>query len=240
VLAPLRWDADGWPVLEVIDNNWGVSYPYPLPPHPLATLTGTDQFRGSRLDAQWEWNHNPDNKKWRAGHGLTLETATVTDDLYKARNTLTHRILGPTSSATIVLDDSAMKDGDRAGLAMLRDSSAWVGVAREQGKLRIVMEDNITMDRKWQTTSTGTEVASMPVRAGRIWLRVSADILPGSGRTATFSWSADGPHFHPIGSPFVLDTDWHFFMGYRYAIFNFATKALGGRVKISSFTMTKR
>ncbi len=35
VLAPLKWDADGWPVLQITGNAWGVSYPYPLPQHPL-------------------------------------------------------------------------------------------------------------------------------------------------------------------------------------------------------------
>lgn len=238
VLAPMKWNADGWPVLQITGNTWGASYPYPLPPHPLKPLTGTDRFRGSTLSPQWEWNHNPDNSKWSVHNGLTLKTATVTHDLYRARNTLTHRILGPGSTATIVLDDSRMRDGDRAGLAMFRDSSAWVGIKRDHGADRVVMEDNLTMNRKWQTTNTGTEVASHPVSRGRIWLREIADIRPGAGRTAKFSYSTDGRTFRPIGKPFLLDTDWHFFMGYRYAIFNYATRWLGGSVKVRWFEMS--
>jgi len=239
VLAPLRWNTDGWPALDIRDNTWGISYPYPLPPHPLPSLAGTDRFRGTILGPQWEWNHNPDNTKWSFDHGLILKTATVTNDLYKARNTLTHRILGPESTATIVLDDTGMKDGGRAGLALFRDSSAWVGVEREHGDYRVLMEDNLTMNRRWQTTSTGTEVASQAVPAGRIWLRASADIRPGPGRTAHFFWSNDGHNFRPIGTSFVLDTDWPFFMGYRYAIFHFSTQSLGGKVRVASFTMTR-
>lgn len=136
VLAPLKWDSDGWPVLQIANNSWAASYPYPLPPHPLAPLTGTDRFEGRTLNPQWEWNHNPDNTRWTTDNGLTLKTATVTDDLYQARNTLTHRILGPQSFATVVLDDSGMKDGDRAGLAIFRDSSAWIGIEREHGTFR--------------------------------------------------------------------------------------------------------
>jgi beta-xylosidase len=238
VLAPLKWNADGWPILEVTGNTWGVSYPYPLPPHPLKPLTGTDSFKGTTLVPEWEWNHNPDNSKWSVDNGLTLKTATLTDDLYRARNTLTHRILGPESTATIVLDYSAMKDGDRAGLALLRDSSAWVGIKRDNEAFRAVMEDHLTMNKKWQTTSTGTEVEGHPVSGGRIWLRVSANIRPGPGRTGKFSYSTDGHAFRSIGTPFALETDWHFFMGYRYAIFNYATKSLGGKVNVSAFTMT--
>ena len=237
-LAPLKWSADGWPVLQITDNAWGVSYPYPLPPHPLKSLTGVDSFKGTALDPEWEWNHNPDNSMWSVNNGLQLKTATVTNDLYRARDTLTHRIFGPESTATIVLDYSAMKDGDRAGLALLRNSSAWVGVKRDKGTFRVVMEDDLTMDRKWQTISTGTEVAGDPVSGGRIWLRASADIRPGEDRTGKFSYSTDGHTFKPIGTPFVLDNHWQFFMGYRYAIFNYATQTLGGEVSVSSFTMT--
>jgi hypothetical protein len=30
---------------------------------------------------------------------------------------------------------------------------------------------------------------------------------------------------------------WQFFMGYRFAIFNYATQALGGSVGVSSFSL---
>ncbi|KAJ3056984.1 hypothetical protein HK097_001928 [Rhizophlyctis rosea] len=101
---------------------------YPLTPRPLASPTGTDRFSGTALSHQWEWNHNPDTTAFTVNNGLTLRTASITNDLYGARNTLTHRILGPTSSATIYLNIANMRDGDRAGLALLRDTSAWIGV----------------------------------------------------------------------------------------------------------------
>jgi beta-xylosidase len=167
-----------------------------------------------------------------------LQTATLTDDLYAARNTLTHRILGPTSTATIVLDDSRMKDGDEAGLAMFRDSSAWVGVTRDEGNYQVIMRQNITMDRRWNTANKGEDVARVPIRAGEIWLRVAADIHPGADRMAVFSYSTDGKAFQTLGQPFVLNNRWQFFMGYRYGIFNYATRSLGGEVKVSSFSMT--
>jgi len=239
VLAPMQWTADGWPEIKLRNNTWGATYPYPLSPHSTGALTGTDHFRGPKLGPEWEWNHNPDDSKWSAHDGLTLKAATVTNDVYRARNTLTHRILGPESTATLILDDTEMKDGDRAGLAMLRDDSAWVGVKRDGSLFRIVMEDRLTLNHRWETTGLGEEVASAPVAEKQIWLRASADIRPGPNRTARFSWSTDGHTFHPIGSSFVMDTDWHFFMGYRYAIFNYATKSLGGAVKVKSFTMTQ-
>ena len=240
VLAPMTWGDDGWPTLQMTDNRWSASYPMPDiagPSHQIHSPTGTDAFRTPALSAEWEWNHNPDNSKWSAGHGLRLETATVTDDIYAARNTLTHRILGPASTATIVLNDAAMKDGDRAGLSMLRDTSAWIGVVRDAGKYRVVMRQNINMDRRWNTADKGEDVASAAVSKGNIWLRVAADIHPGPDRTAVFSYSTNGKIFQPLGPPFPLNNRWQFFMGYRYAIFNYATISLGGVVKVQSFTM---
>jgi beta-xylosidase len=171
-------------------------------------------------------------------NGLTLQTATVTNDLYAARNTLTHRIQGPTSTATIELDYSAMRDGDRTGLAMLRQSSAWIGVKRDNGSTRVVMTNGLSMDGSWNTTSTGTEVAGAPVSGGRIWLRANADIRPGSGRQARFSYSTDGVTFISLGNTLTLNNTWQFFMGYRFGIFNHATQALGGAVTVRRFDLT--
>jgi len=241
VLAPLTWDADGWPHVTMDDNTWAKTYPLPVPDapkHPIPPLIGTDRFRTTSLSPAWEWNHNPDNAKWSSGHGLTLQTATVTDDLYSARNTLTHRILGPSSSATIEIDVAEMKDGDRSGLAMLRDTSAWAGVARDGNKYSVVMRNNINMDRKWNTVDKGKDAATAPLTGRKLWLRVAADVHPGPDRTANFSYSVNDKTFTPIGPPFTLNNRWHFFMGYRYAIFNYATQSLGGRVKIASFTMS--
>jgi beta-xylosidase len=241
VLAPITWTSDGWPVLQLVNGAWGTSYPPPnLPPPPRAVKppTGADTFAGTTLGPEWEWNHNPDNARWSVNNGLRLQTATVTTDLYSARNTLTHRILGPTSTATITLDYAGMRDGDRAGLALLRQSSAWIGIKRDAGTNRVVMVNNITMDSNWNTRTTGTEVASANVSSGRIWLRVNADIRPGAGRQGRFSYSTNGTTYTPLGPGFTLNNEWQFFMGYRYAIFNYATQTPGGTVTIPRFEMT--
>lgn len=239
VLAPITWGSDGYPVIETVNGGWGTSYPYPLTPQVLASPTGADTFQGTTLGPQWEWNHNPDPNYYTVNNGLTLKTVTITNDLYAARNTLTHRILGPQSTATIELMISNMKPGDRTGLAMLRDSSAYVGIINNNGTLRVSMVQGLSMDSNWNTVSTGSEVAgvNLPGNTAKIWLRAFANIEPGSGRTATFYYSTDGSTYQAIGSPFTLNNAWEFFMGYRYAIFNFATSSLGGSVQVDSFDM---
>ncbi len=100
------------------------------------------------------------------------------------------------------------------------------------------MVNNVTMDREWKTTGTGTEAASASVAGGKIWLRVAVDIRPGADRQGHFFYSTDGTTFTPIGPAFVLGNAWQFFMGYRFGIFNYATQSLGGAVSVDSFALT--
>lgn len=241
VLAPMTWGDDGWPTMELVDGNWGASYPMPnASAGTVKPITGTDSFNGTSLGAEWEWNHNPDNSKWSVDNGLTLQAATVTDDLYMARNTLTHRILGPSSTGTIALDYSSMTDGDRAGFVLLRDKSAYIGVVKDGDAIKVSMVDTVEMNADWtNTTNTGSEVESAEISdgSGQIWLRISANISPDSNFEGTFSYSTDGANFTSLGTAYVMDTSWEFFMGYRFGIFNFATLSLGGAVTVSEFDL---
>ncbi|GGL17591.1 hypothetical protein Sme01_71910 [Sphaerisporangium melleum] len=239
-MAPITWSSDGWPTVQTVNGGWGATYPkpnLPAPPRQVKPLTGTDTFAGTTLGPQWEWNHNPDTTKYSVNNGLRLQTATVTNDLYNARNTLTHRTQGPSSTATIELDYSTMRDGDRSGLAILRDSSAWIGVKRDNGTTRVVMTNGLTMDSNWNTTGTGTEAASAAISGGKIWLRSTADIRPGTGRQARFSYSTDGTNFTTLGPALTMGNNWPFFPGHRFGIFNYASQALGGAVTVRSFNL---
>jgi len=106
------------------------------------------------------------------------------------------------------------------------------------------MVDKLNLGTNWVTTSTGTVSASGPTLAGttkEIWLRIKADITPAFGtstaRTTTFEYSLDGTSFTQLGKPFPMTNTWEFFTGYRFGVFNFATKALGGRINVKNFNL---
>ena len=242
VMAPMTWN-NGWPSVTLVNGQWGASYPRPNLPcgaDKVKPRNAKDNFTTSTLNHAWEWNHNPDNSKWSTGNGLTLRAATVTNDLYAARNTLTRRIEGPRSIATIELDYSAMQNGDVAGLAALRDSSAWIGVKKANGTTRMVTTTGATLDSSWNTSSIGNESASANISGGKIWLRVDADIRTTSaGGTARFYYSTNGMQFSQLGGTFTMKREWQYFLGYRFGIFNYATQSLGGSVRINSFEVTK-
>lgn len=243
VMIPMTWGDDGWPSVELVNGDWGGSYPFPDLPcgsNKVKPWNPKDTFQGAELAPEWEWNHNPDNSKWSVGDGLVLQTVTVTDDLYAARNTLTRRIEGPASFGTIELDFSGMQDGDVAGIAALRDRSAWIGVKKTNGGARVVMTNGVDMNTSWQTTSKGSEVAGADISGTKIWLRVEADVRSSGGGTANFSYSLDGTQFQSLGNTLTMNKDWQYFLGYRFGIFNYATQAVGGSVKVLSFEAVKQ
>lgn len=246
VLAPITWGSDGFPSLvsgaggyaSPANGTWGAEYPYPLEAVATPSWTGTDYFSGTSLGVAWEWNHNADETKYAVNNGLTLSTATVTTDLYHARNTLTHRLHGPQPVATIEMDTSNMADGDRAGLAAFRDFSAYIGVWRSGIDYTVVNVQNMTQDinNNFATISNGTVEASASVSKGKIWFRGNLDAQANGTHLVSFLYSTDGSTFQPLGTPYTMNVDFEYFIGYRWGIFNFATAALGGSVSISSFT----
>lgn len=238
VLAPITWGSDDFPVfVPDASGGWGASYPMPLPAHPLSNWTGTDTFQGTSLSPAWEWNHNADATKYTVNNGLTLSTATVTDDLYLARNTLTHRIHGEFPVGTVAVDFTNMADGDRFGLAAFRDRSASIGVYRDGSTYTITVVHNMTQDEStWDTTNKGNVVATMGISAKKIWLRTALDARASGSKAANFYYSLDGLNFVQLGPSYTMWTNWAYFMGYRYGIFNYATKQLGGSIYVSSFS----
>lgn len=256
VLAPVDFDYQGWPQI-VCDQTetgkgWSLKYATPLP-HNNRSMTHVGPYRDTfvgyaTLNPRWEWNHNPDDTKWRIGNqGLELQTACVTTNLYHAANTLTHRILGPKSQATFAIDFSAMISGDRVGVGVFRDESSYIGIHRGPNRTELVYVDDIRLQEGWKVASHGrTQVSGLRMDQHHIWLRVQADITPAfhgrereETRYAKFFYSMDGEEFVPFGQDYPMKNSWEWYLGYRFAVSNFATVQLGGRIAIKSFELER-
>lgn len=129
-----------------------------------------------------------------------------------------------------------MADGDRTGLAAFRDWSAYIGVVRTGATYSVVMHQGTTLNpTEWTTSSLGTTVATASVTKGKIWLRGLADARPAGTKLVTFQYSLDGITYSSLGGGYPLNSGWEIFIGYRWGIFNYATVALGGSVKLLEF-----
>ena len=81
------------------------------------------------------------------------------------------------------------------------------------------------------------EVASVPLKRKQIYLRVDGDFTDGKDMSYYF-YSLDGKNWTAIGNPVPVKFDYtRMFMGTKFAIFNYATKTLGGYVDVDYFHM---
>jgi hypothetical protein len=91
---------------------------------------------------------------------------------------------------------AGLRDDARRRPGRTRPAARPLRVDRHRTRRRhntVVMVNGLTMDSNWNTTGTGTEVASANVTGGRIWLRAAADIRPGASRPGTFSTAPTAP-----------------------------------------------
>jgi beta-xylosidase len=235
-LVPVKWE-DGWPVMGV-DGKVPTILNIPAGPGGLANMVVSDEFDRSSgqpaLPLAWQWNHNPDNQYWsltqRPGF-LRLTTGRVDADFVKARNTLTQRTFGPECSGTIAMDVSHMKDGDFAGLAALQKKYGFVGVKMSGEAKSIVMVS--------AESNPPVEVETVPLTEKTIFLKLDCDFNNRADK-AYFFYSLDGNQWTAIGKPLQMVYTLPHFMGYRFALFNYATKATGGFVDFDCFCVSDK
>jgi len=229
-LSPVTWH-EGWPYFG-LPGNLGRSPRTWTKPRvavasaPAAPYQRSDEFAGPRLANVWQWNHVPDNARWslaeRPGF-LRLHTLPA-PNFWLARNTLTQRAVGPVSVATAVLDASALRPGDVAGLALLNLPYAWLGVRRDA--------DGFVLER-FDQAADGNERVSLA--SARVWLRAACDFRR---EVATFSYSVDGREFRPLGGEITLVFQLKTFQGVRFGLFAFNDAGTtGGHADFDEFTL---
>lgn len=260
VLSTMTWE-DGWPVVGV-DGKVPRTAKIPVAGHEKKGIVTSDEFinsqivrpyhnfadtpeeagendyNGSNLALEWQWNHNPDNRFWslteREGY-LRLRTVNVCDTVVDARNTISQRTFGPECGGYIKLDVSEMKDGDTAGLAAFAEKYGYVAVKIKDGKKYIVTvryNDKDDVEQEFETER-------VEITENEVYLRVDCDYKNATDK-AYFYYSLDGENWTKIGNTLKMNYYGLHFMGYRYAIFNFPTKQSGGYVDVDYFRVENK
>ncbi len=235
-LMPMKWE-DGWPVLG-IDGKVPDTLDIPVENIGVKKIVTSDEFNrnsgDNTLPLAWQWNHNPDMRFWsltqRKGH-LRLTTGRVDDNVLQARNTLTQRTFGPESSASVSLDVSKMKEGDCAGFIALQRRYGFVGVKMENGTRYIVMVS--------AETNEPVEVERIELKRKTVHFKIDCDFKVRTDK-AHFYYSLDGKKWVSIGKTLQMAYTLPHFMGYRYGLFNYATKTTGGYTDFDYFRISNQ
>lgn len=239
-LMPCRW-IDGWPMLGDEEGLVPTRVRALVNGQPETHIVCSDDFSAEKLGLHWQWNHNPVDAAWslteRQGW-LRLKTSRVVPNLYLAPNTLTQRMEGPACSGSVKLDLSRMKDGDCAGFSAF-NSDAGVLMVKKDGRKWVLTldEQSVKLSEREKAVQQVDDkvIATVPLTASVIWLRIDADFNVGRD-VAQFYYSTDGEQWSQLGGDYKLRFDWQrFFMGSKFAIFNYATKRVGGYIDVDSF-----
>lgn len=196
-------------------------------------------YNGSNLKLQWQWNHNPNNNLWsltdRKGW-LRLKSGVLANNIRDARNTLTQRTFGPTSSASTLIDVSQLKDGDVTGIAAFANQYGFVGVTMQQGQKYIIMQ------RAQKKDDTGGQtMEKVPMEGNKVLLKVDCDFGYDKKDEAYFYYSSDnGKTWDRIGDTLKMVYDWPDFMGYRFGLFYFSTRQPGGCADFDYFRVDNK
>jgi beta-xylosidase len=234
-LVPVKWE-DGWPVLGV-DGKAPDTLGLPACKGLMPGIIASDEFDRRpgepALPPAWQWNHNPDDSNWsltRRPGFLRLTTGRVDGDFLSARNTLTQRMFGPQCSGAICIDVSKMRDGDFAGLGALQKRYGLVGV-KMAGSARSIVSVSAE-------SGSPVEAENVPLTQDIVHLKVECDFR-NRADTARFFHSIDGKQWAAIGKPLRMAYTLPHFMGYRFALFNYATKTAGGFVDFDYFRVSE-
>ena len=230
-LAPITWK-DGWPMLG-LEGNLGRAPRTWFKPNintdikPHAPYERNEDFNAKSLGRVWQWNHNPDDTKWSLNNGRLRLQSMPAEQLMWARNTLTQRVIGPTSITTVELYTKGMKDGDVAGLGNINVPCSWIGIVRNNNTLTIRCFE--------QATNDTVDVVAKLKSTNKLWLRMVGDF---DHDRAHYEYSLDGANYQQLGREMPLSYQLISFQGSRHALFAFNYKGKkGGFAEFDNFTV---
>ena len=119
-----------------------------------------------------------------------------------------------------------MKDGDFAGLGLLNKNFGLIGVRVDRDSRSILMIN--------AGTGSPEEVQSIPLTQNTIFFKAAWDFT-NKKDVADFFYSADGKTWKALGTQLKMAYTFPHFMGYRFALFNYATKITGGAAAFDFF-----
>ena len=246
-LEPVKW-IDGWPILGIDVDEDGIGEPVvqhrkPIQGFPVTAPASDDDFSQSKLEPQWEWNHNPRTSHWslterpgwlRLKAGSPLDkgehtgprsnqwtTAEGSETVFwRAYNTLSQRIMGITNGVAVSkFDISNMAPGQRGGAVRYGGVSHLLGIVVDQtGKRNLFFMDKL-----------GKEILGPEIMGAQFYVRTTNE-----HHHAYFEYSTDGKTFKRFGPSFIIE--FGTWTGDRLGFFCWNEKGEKGHIDIDWFT----
>jgi len=194
-LQPARWD-DGWPLMGLDQDGNGVGEPVlnhekpDLPTAAQITPPTSDEFDGSRLGLQWQWNANH-RDDWlslaaRPGWLRLFAQPVPQNDLARAPHLLLQKFPARAFAVKTRVDLQSLAEGTEAGLVVMGLEHAALAAVREGNTCNIVFRigGNVT-----RLTNSSTALARFRV-------------LVSDGGQCRFAYAFGEGEFTPVPTTF--------------------------------------
>ena len=206
-LQPMEWVND-WPVIGSDADGDGKGEPvivHKKPDvgkiYPTITPPESDEFNGTKLGFQWQWQANPE-PYWAfstAAQGyLRLFAVPLPENhanCWDIPNLLLQKFPAPAFTVTTKLTFKPGSEGEKVGLIVMGLDYAYISVKQQEGKVCIS-----------QTICTDAENKSQEIEGNcslinnkTIYFRVKV----AHNAVCAFSYSVDGTKFEPLGEYFT-------------------------------------
>ncbi|MFI1743260.1 glycoside hydrolase family 43 protein [Thalassobellus sediminis] len=210
-LTPISWE-NNWPNMgkDIDENGVGepiITYKKPVQAMAISSPQESDEFKNGKPGLQWQWYANS-SVKWSAqipgSNYLRLFTISKKEEpnLWNVPSLLLQKLPAPNFKATtkVTLNTEWNTPGKRAGLLMMGQSYAYVGIAYHDEKYwvqQVVCRDAIN----------GIEekvVSEKELKSNTVYLRME---VSAPDATCLFYYSEKGEKFNKIGTSFIAEKD---------------------------------
>lgn len=224
-LQPVKW-IDGFPFIGTDYDGNGIGEPMKICAKPDIAVKSepqtpqtSDDFKSTDIGLQWQFNHNPDTAFYSlsARPGWFEITPQHADILRNAKNQLTQKLMGYASEATVTLDFSAMRPGDRAGLECIGKEFHGAGIMIDS----VGNRPAIYLECDSSIICSNALPADLAAQLSEIKLRLNVDT---STNSFQFAYSLDGNNFNPLGDSFPMAAG--FWKGARIGLYAYSLSDL--------------
>ena len=191
-LAPVRWDANAWPVVNG-DGTINLQMDVPtLPQQPFAEKPARTDFKDGKLGPEWVYvrNCHPENYTFTSGKLRLKATPVSLNDNSDSPTFVGHRQEDVDFTATTSLHLKKAAGGDEAGLTVYMFEPSHYDLFVKQlsgGKQAVVLRYQLN-------ALTHTEKEIILPQDKEVQLRVKGD-----QELYTFEYATDGKNFHELG-----------------------------------------
>lgn len=193
----------------------------------------------------WQWNHIPEKSLVSlTSSTFTVKTAKTVVNITQAANTLTQRTFSEDCSGSVLLDASALQDGDIAGIAALEGEYGFIGLKKEGEKYFLIAAEHKNSYSVWTRGIPDTffptiieEKEISPDEAKAITLKLVFSLHYQSENVQCEYFSQKSKTFEKFARPIMLRYTLDQFVGVRFALFCYSTKTAGGKATFSNFSL---